>query len=75
MKSQLSNRFPLEERLITEELVKPARHLQGIMGKQFSFQVVYKTSEKWHGGAEGTCPTIALLGEGTLVGTFLSLVA
>lgn len=37
VKSQLFNRFPLEKRLITEELFQPARLHQGIMGRQFLF--------------------------------------
>lgn len=71
VKSQLFSRFPLEERLITEELFQPARHRQGIMGRQFPFEVAYKAFEKCHCGAESTCPTIVLFWGGTLVGTFL----
>lgn len=69
--SQLSNRFPLEGRLITEELFQPSGHRQGIMDRQFPFQVAYKAFEKCHYGAESTHPTVVLFWGGTLVGTFL----
>lgn len=75
LKSQLSNRLPLEGRLITQELFQPSGHRQEIMGRQLPFQVAYKAFEKCHYGAESTRPTVVLFGGKTLAGTFLFSVA